>query len=477
MTGRRGGFALPVSVIVLVIVGLALGGMLFFSGSQTQSLKGELRAWRARRNALSGLALASERLRNERWYGASTLVGSLTSDDAGWTAEDGTFFLVAEDIRAFVDNPGILDGVDWGRLAVLDRVDLFSVGEFEGVQRVAYGRFIMSPSPDFRGTSTDGLARLPNSEVLEVTPSTIKRLARVTEILDPKLVDVTVEAVRNEIRSRIAAQSADFAANYGRVVRSASVPSSTGTSLDDSAAAALLALFWSDAAPGSGGGPLFLHDRMLDAVLEGTAPDQRAGAREQRQVELELDPPSDKRTFIEACCRLVGVEVVDPQPVKVFEPPAAVADLNRDRGQEPPTADYREAVGANPQAMVKYSVSWGATFNGGPDGFDEAAVQQASTDPQWNNGGIENYMLWDGIYYIGIKVDGPTWITKPYRIEDPASSRRLLVDDMVGFYEKFYGEAGAAPVGGSVKNDFNLGNIVNPPPGPTTSGGGCSGGW
>ena len=142
MRRRREGFAMAVAVIGLILLAIGVFAMLFFSGSQTRSLQHDLAQWQARENAMSGLKVAGERLREGRWYGGSTVVGNLMAKIG-----QGGYVVVCEDMRRFLTERVTYKGKEYDKMALLDRVDVFARGHSGKRTSVLYARFIMCPDP------------------------------------------------------------------------------------------------------------------------------------------------------------------------------------------------------------------------------------------------------------------------------------------------------------------------------------------
>ena len=431
---REGGFAIAVAVIGLILLGIGVFAMLFFSGSQSRSLQHDLAQWQARENAMSGLKIAGEKLREGRWYGGGSLVGNLIDKIGG-----GGYVVVCEDMRRFLSERVTYQGKDYDKLALLDRVDVFSRGHCGKRTSVLYARFIMCPEPAFMGKSTDGLVKPkgPGTNLVE-TKDTLKRLVRITELTNKKFQNISQKSVRDAIRWHISEKSIQFVKNYENVRWDASEPSGAATTtISDIMAESIMDNYWGASSPNAEN--QFLRDRLYDLLVEGTPIPQRANAPKQRSIELEKDPPSGNKSLIIALCQATGTPVVEPNPRVSFPAPKALDELHSERGTGVGDSEYHEKLSYNPKAQVSYKAKWGSVVS-------DLAQAQASGATYASHGGK---------YYLNVSVMGPEDVTKPYWIKDPATGSDLRVDDVLGFFEKYFREGTSEPLSGSFSEAFD----------------------
>ncbi len=440
MKNRRSGFAMAIAVIGLILLGIGVFAMLFFSGSQARSLSHDLAQWQARENALSGLKFAGEKLRAGRWYGGGSLVGNLVAKMG-----HGGYVVVCEDMRRFMVDPGVYQGVEYDKLAVLDRVDVFARGHSKERSTVLYARFIMCPEPAFLGNSTNGLVRPRGSgKNLVETKDTLKRLVRITELREAKYKDIQKKSVRDAIRWKISEESIEFIKNYEKVRWSASPPAEVvGKTFSDKTAETIMDNYWGASSPNAEN--QFLHDRVYDLLVEGTPIQQRANAPQKRSIQLEKDPPSGNKDLIVALCKATGTPIVERRPRIDFPAPSALDALHEDRGTGVADKEYHHNLAYNPQAAVTYSFKCGSVVN-------DLSTAQASGATYAEHGGK---------YYLNVSVTGPIDVIKPYWLADPATNADMRVDDILGFFEKYFKEGSSEALSGSFSEAFDE-DKVNP---------------
>jgi len=469
------GYSMALAIVAVTILALGVGATLFFSGSQTRSMKGSLARWKARSYAISGLKAAADRLRQGRWYGSGAYVGLMGPADVGLGGTDVNFTVVCEDIRRFKTGVTV-DGSEYDKFAVLDHIDVFSRGECDDAVHVAYARLILSPEPALAGTSTDGLeAQRGQPGVLAAAPSTIKRLVRISDFIGTEYHDIDQQPVRDLIRTKFRALSDDYRQNYAAVDWDANPAPPAGDRTSDGSALDYLREFLRST-PAAHTTNDFINDRLYDFILENTGAFDRATADRQRTIELEIDTVSGDRGFIEAACAATGTEVAHPEVGRVdeFPTPDAMDRLHTHTGAGGLVGsdDYRHTLCYDPDAQVQYTVSWQATSNA-------TNAAEARSETGVGGGAIMQY---GGLWYVGLSVEGPTPVEKPYWLDDPASgSNDLRMDSLAGFWVKYFDDGDAQPTGGYVKNGGNLGNV---PAGSgdgggssTGSGGTVAGGW
>lgn len=210
-TRPRQAVAVPMVVALALFLVVVITPFLLLSGSQTRSMGREGDLTRARQLARSGLEAAADRLRKERWYGETSFVGSF--DSSGLLGEGlGRFQVVCEDARVFSE----YEREGFQSFPMLHHIDVFSRGEVDGVQVVAYGAFVMNPAPELAGTSTDGFSGgiWPDSTT---TSDTLKRLVRISYYPEPALQGIEGQGVRDAIRSRVQTESVEYLENYAQV--------------------------------------------------------------------------------------------------------------------------------------------------------------------------------------------------------------------------------------------------------------------
>lgn len=417
---------------VAVLLGLFLAPMLFFSGSQTRSLQVEGQAWHARYLARAGLEAAGDRLRKERWYGETDVVGSLTSAEAG-LAGPGSFHVVCEDTRIFSPE----EQAGFQSLPLVHHVDVFSRGEEDGRSVVGYAAFILNPAPELAGKATDGFDGLG-----ETTGDTLKRLVRFHFFVEPALQGIEEQAVRDAIRARVEDLSREYIANYPQVDwgLSSNPPEPSGPRLGVGEAAAYLARYqWGAPADAAS---VFYRDRIFDMVLEGTPATQRAVAQKLRQVSIRASEEGEAlRAEARHFCELVSGCQWGPFPPDqelVLLPPNAVGVLHEIRGGIP-DADYRRRLSAHDCAKLYYE--WGAEATE-PETMSEAAVQAAYPG--------KPYALWNGAWWVDYYAerDENPCVSADYFLDDPASGIDMELDDIYGFFRKYFALEEAEPLGG-----------------------------
>ena len=425
---------MAVAVIGLILLGIGVFAMLFFSGSQTRSLQHDLAQWQARENAMSGLKIAGERLRDGRWYGASTVVGNLMAK-----VGQGGYVVVCEDMRRFLTERVTYQGKEYDKLALLDRVDVFARGHSGKRTSVLYARFIMCPDPAFMGTSTNGLVKPKGAgDELVETKDTLKRLVRITELPERKFQDISKKSVRDAIRWHIAEKSIEFVKNYVNVRWQASLPpSSSTTTISDSMADSIMDNYWGASSPNAEN--QFIHDRLYDMLVEGTPIPQRTSAHQQRSIELEKDPPSGNKSLIVALCQATGTPIVEPNPRVSFPAPKALDGLHSERSTSVADSKYHHNLSYNPKAQVAYRAKWGSVVS-------DLAQAQASGS---------TYATHGGKYYLNVSVSGPEDVAKPYWLKDPATKSELRVDDILGFFEKYFREGTSTPLSDNFAESFD----------------------
>jgi len=433
----RGGFAMAVAVIALLLIGISVFSMLFFSGSQTRSLHQDLDGWQARELALSALRVAGDRLREGRWYGNSSLVGVLKSK-----VGRGGYVVVCEDMRRVKPGPLTWNGVKYDQLAVLDRIDVFARGFCGDRTCVMYGRFLMGPEPAFLGTSTNGLVVPRGGQALVETADTLKRMVRVTELRDKAHQHIEVRSVRDAIRWVVAGQSVDFVKNYAQVRWDAAPPAAPTTVFDPLEAAAVVEQYWGASSPDPGN--QFMHDRLYDFLVEGTPVGQWVVAPGRRRVELDKDPPSSNRGLVMAAIAATGTAMVEYSPRVNFPPPSALDALHSDRNTGVASSDYHHDLSYNDKTSVTYDVKWSQAY--GTQAEAEAA------------GGT--WFEYGGQYYANVTVDGPNDVTRPYWVEDQVTGSTIRVDDVMGFFERYYQEGTSEALGDATAESFAMGPLA-----------------
>lgn len=402
------------AVIMLVMLGVVIFSMMIFSGSQTKSMRNDIEMWQARELAISGLKVAGEKLRDERWYGQASVVGTISSKVVG-----GGYVIVCEDTKRVLDFSNeyenaadrvVYDGQKYSKLAVLDHIDVFSRGFYGKQSVVAYGRFIMGPEPAFLSKSTEGLIRTDDGKGLEKSPFTLKRMVALTVIRDNALFDISLRGVRNRIRNKVKERTTSFINNYSRVNWNASAPTTISATLDLNSARAILGNYWG--ASSGNGKNIFLRDRIKDLVLEGTPVDKRSDAPGSRSFHIKK-PPSTIRGMYP--------QLTFPPPVNVkedFPGPDALEALELETGALVSSDDYRELLSYNTVA-IKFSVTWDGNNN-----------------------------------YSGPTSEGP--VIKPYTLaEGVLPVAGVQVDSVLGFFEKYFQEGTAEVLGSDAAVAFS----------------------
>ena len=412
---ERSGFAIPLVVVMLIMLAGAIFAMMFFSGSQTRSMANDIELWQARELAISAVKYAGEKLREGRWYGQASVVGSLSSKVPG-----GGYVVVCEDTKRVLDFSNEYEnaadmvsynGKKYSKLAVLDHVDVFARGFFGDQSVVTYGRFIVGPEADFLSKSTDGLIRSDDGKSLIPSPFTLKRMVSITVINDRSLFDISLRSVRNSIRDKVSQQTASFIQNYGRVRWDAPPPTTISTQLDTNSAKGILSAYWGPSAANQKN--VFLRDRVKKLILEGTPVAMRESAAEKRTYHIKK-PSGNLRSQYP--------NLSWPAPVNVttdFSAPNAFEALEMETGANVISDDYRNKLSYN-QVGTSATVTWGS----------------------------------DGVPVNPPEIGGP--IIKPYTIKDPSLGiEGIPLDSAFGFFEKYFQEGNSEVLGSESAEAFS----------------------
>lgn len=430
---RRSGVAISVVMGLVCLLVAALFPMLFFSGSQTRSMAVEGEDWRSRHMARAGLAVAAERLRVERWYGDDSVLGSVDSEEVGLAGPD-RFHVVCEDTLIY--SPDSISGFE--TFPLVHHIDVFARGEAEGRAVVAYGAFIMNPAPELQGRSTDGL----DGEIRETTSDTLKRLVRVAYFRDEDLQDIDRGSVRDAIRARIREKTQLYLPNYLQVdwATQRDPPEAPAPRLSEGEAQAFLDRFrWDNPADPES---LFLRDRIFDMLLEGTPAQQRRIADRLRTVSIRSDEDGeDLRAEAQFFCELDSDcewGPFPPQEEMTMLPPDALGILHEIRDGTP-DAGYRERLAAHDCARLFYE--WGAENTERVEEVSEGALQGLYPGSA--------YAEWDGVWWVDYwaRKDENPCVAASYQLDDPASGLDLELDDVYGFFRKYFELEIAAPLG------------------------------
>ncbi len=488
---------MALAIVVITILAIMVSSMVLFSGSQTGSMQNSLAARTARANALAGIKAAAAKLKNDgRWYGgdgtpgSGTTLGVLGPGDIGLSTNDVNFVVVVKDMKSTKALTNVTyAGQLYQELTLLGRIDIYSRGECETPDggrytSVFYARLIVSPEPCILGSSMKGLVFAANTGALQECPHTMLRLARITDINEVREDNPNLDAIFDNPSSDLATEKRDivrdyvdgerahsFITNYGKVNWTANPTPPAGDKTDDGTALNFLEEYVK--APPPNPGVQFMYDRIFDFLFDGNDPGDWDGRHDERFVDLELPEPSSDLTamknFIRQACQKTGTPWVERHPEKEFRKEDALEQLHSHEGVSPTmssTSDYISELSYNPQAQVAYDVSWQATAI-------STSASQAMADT--GVGGPWLYSSYSGqaMYYLGLSVEGPRDVLKPYWIRDEAAGidkYGYRIDDLANFWTKYYVNDKVDEPAGYEKTHESIGVI------PVSPGGGGGGG-
>jgi len=425
---RRTGFAIPMAVVMLVMLAIGIFSMMLFSGSQTRSMRNDIDAWQARELAISAIKVAGEKLREGRWYGKASVVGSMSSNVTG-----GGYVFVCEDTKRVIDfmneTANASDrvgykGQEYSKIAVLDHIDVFARGFYGKQSVVAYGRFIVGPEAEFLSTSTDGLIRTADGKNLVSSPFTLKRMVAVTVFKDRSLYDISVREVRNKIRDRVTEQTQKFITNYGRVKWDAAAPTTISTAIDTNSAKGILASYWGGSVPNLEN--VFLRDRFRELILEGTPVTKWGEAAKTRSFNLEMPAFTMRKAYPWFTQIPSGPSVTDSYPA-----PNALEAIESAAGTKVSDDDYRDKL-----SHIKVADGFKVTYSETPATPDNSTC--SNTGPV-----IRPFTLTEGV-----EVKTSTGGSKV--IEG------LPVSSVLGFFEKYFQEGSGEILGSDSASAFNI---------------------
>ena len=461
MRQNNAGFGMALAIVVITILAIMVTSMVLFAGSQTGSMQNSLAARNARANAMAGLKAVVAKLKTDgRWYRAAGLttndsgIGVFGPGDIGLSPTDVNFVVVLADTST--ENPTkdvTYNGIEFVSLSRLARIDLFSRGEAitpagDKFYCSFYGRVILSPEPPYRGQSIKGIMEeWCNAGTYVDCNHTMIKLARVTdlnELIDDqrkkhsrdlaKIFTNPEDAAeeRQTVREYVdGAKSDDFIANYGKVDWKANPAPPAGDKTSDGSALAYLQEF--EKSPPANPSTQFMYDRIFDFLFDGNDPSAYGDRHKGRTIDLEKQPTDDSaKDFVQHACAAVGTPFQEPTSQEIFEPENALQELHSYRGASSTltSTDYVSTLSYDPEAQYSYMVSWGAT---------SAATNAAQAMSDTGVGGP--WMHHGGLYYLGLAVDGPTPVQKPYWIRDnnaDIGEHQYRIDDLANFWPKYY---------------------------------------
>lgn len=463
---RRSGFVIGLVVFAgLTFLALAIYPTLFFSGSQTRSEAHSQERWQTRLVARNGLVVATNLLRKQRWWDAGsdvvtlTYLGTRSSSDLGLDESQGSFEILAELIKT----PGQKELPDGTEYEELHHIDVFVRARRGEDSMVAYGAFLMTPSPELFGSSTEGAPGGP----------TTKRMVRTTFFPEPEHQDVTQESVRDAIREAIRLRSAECLANYQAIDWEAT-PSHLAAGAGDAEALAFLEDFVATPGGGEDPGSTFLRDRLHDVLFQGTPVGFRTQAAWYRRLDTGLTPCPPEADAAEFLCAKVSGCVWE---VPACRTPDAwdVDPTGTSPGDQTALAVHEGAVGATPDA-----------------GYIDRIVATEPILRDYDFGCSVTYSasLTSGDVPAGAfrnPYDGNRWCTGAYCNIGPLAGRRNYVlearggsaadadvvyqarlAELADFFRKYYGLEEGEPIPDAIVS----GGYLSPPSSPTSPGGG-----
>lgn len=514
----RGGFVVGLLVFsALTMVTLGVYSFLGMAGTSVRQEKLSLNRGGAHSLALSGIKYATHVLRQGRPYGGGNPAMTLDAFRAAGlhlgasTLGAGDLDLVdGEQIHVVYESTGgqTLPREDGGFWIPLHHVDVFARGTSQGRSVVVYGAFLMLPEPNLMGTSTDGWVEAADGDedgTSTPAPRTTKRMVRLTSFRDGDLQDIDSDAVRDAIRGRVAAGSAEFLDNYARVRWDHVAAGDLAADSDEAAATTFMAQFRVGSPPD--GEAVFMRDRVNQLIFEGTDPADRphrawsleAGVEPcSAEVNIFLalhqiktgGPPAPAFDDLVFACEDPG-RWDYPAPDPGSGDPPALDAIQDDRDiEDPPAAGYRGQV-ENTQPLTRdfsYSATvhtslpshWVPTaYCSGPGDWDDGAggtgtcSLSAYVPTGWVTvPGVTGYV---DVATVEVEIGAPAGVF-PYTLNDGASGVRSPVSEVFDFLGKYYGLDGGRPLDDPFQGSSSQLSPGPPPPPPGGGGGGGGGG-